>query len=174
MKKMKKTNFAAMRLMAFVLVLMLAVPVFSTGQAKSDFSGTWAFNADKSTLGQGGGQGGGMRFGGGDMVAKQEASLLSVERTRTNRDGETVKTTSKYALDGKESVNTTGRGESKSTAKWSADGKSLTITTTSSFNGNERTSTETWTLKDTKTLAITAVRQGRDGEVKTTMVYDKK
>jgi hypothetical protein len=67
-----------------------------------------------------------------------------------------------------------GQGESKSTAKWSADGKSLTIVTKSNFGGTERTSTAVWSLTDAKTLSIVNTRQGQDGEVKTTMVYDKK
>ncbi|NQU84961.1 MAG: hypothetical protein HQ541_04300 [Mariniphaga sp.] len=161
-----------MRLFSFTIILTFIAPVFAHAQAgKVNFSGTWTLNADKSNLGDTGGR----RFGGGDFIATQEANLLAVERTRTNRDGESVTTTNKYTLDGKESVNTTGRGESKSTAKWSADGKTLTIVTVSSFNGNERTSTEVWALTDSKTISITSTRQNRDGEeVKTTRVYDKK
>jgi len=34
-------------------------------------------------------------------------------------------------------------------------------------------STEAWTLTDAKTLTVASARQGPDGEVKTTMVYDK-
>ena len=170
MKKNQTNIPGLMRFLTLIIVLTLVLPALANGQVKSDFSGTWAFNADKSTMGEGR-----MRFGGGDIVVKQDDNLLTVERTRTNRDGETRTTTSKYTLDGKESVNTMGRSESKSTAKWSADGKTLTITTTSSFNGNERTSTEAWTLTDDKTLSITSERQGRDGqEIKTTRVYDKK
>jgi Tol biopolymer transport system component len=84
----------------------------------------------------------------------------------------------KYTLDGKESINTSPRGDSKSVAKWSADGKSLTIETsrTMDMNGESRTmkSTEVWTLTDAKTLTVASTRQGQNGEVKTTMVYDKK
>jgi hypothetical protein len=153
------------------LMFLLVLPVLANAQSgKTDFSGNWTFNEGKSNLGDTGGR----RFGGGDMVVKQEANLLTVERTRTNRDGENVKMTSKYTLDGKESTNTFGQGESKSTAKWSADGKSLTIVTKMSFDGNERTSSEVWTLSGAKTLSIAGTRQGQDGEVKTTRVYDKK
>lgn len=160
-----------MRLISLTIMLAFVTPVMMNAQAgKSNFSGTWALNAEKSTMDQAGGQ----RMGGGNFVAKQEGNLLSVDRTRTNRDGETTTTTSKYTLDGKESVNTTGRGESKSTAKWSADGKTLTIITKSSFNGNERTSTEAWVLTDAKTLTISRTRTTQDGDMTTKMVYDKK
>jgi hypothetical protein len=162
-----------LRLISLVLMLALITPVMINAQAgKANFAGTWALNAEKSTIGQGGG--GGQRGGGGDFVATQQANLLTVVRTRTNQDGEAVKTTSNYTLDGKESVNTTGRGESKSTATWSTDGKTLKIVTKTSFNGNERTSTESWTLTDAKTLTVTSTRTTQNGEVTNKMVYDKK
>ncbi len=154
-----------------VTIMLSFMATFANAQSgKVDFSGNWVLNESKSNLGDNGG-----RRGGGNFVAKQEANLLTVDRTRTNQDGQTTTTTSKYTLDGKESVNTTGRGDSKSTAKWSADGKSLTIVTKFSFDGNEMISTEVWTLPDAKTVSIAATRKNRDGEdVKTTRVYDKK
>jgi hypothetical protein len=158
-----------MRLLSLTVMLALIAPVMIHAQAgKANFAGTWALNAEKSTQPQGGG--GGQRMGGGNFTITQEANLLT--RTRTGQDGTTTAT--KYTLDGKESVNTTGGGESKSTATWSADGKALTIVTKSNFNGNERTSTAVWSLIDAKTLSIVTTRQGQNGEVKTTMVYDKK
>ena len=85
---------------------------------------------------------------------------------------------SKYTLDGKESVNTTGRGESKSVATWSADGKSLTIVTTRSFERDGQTTqmktSEVWSLTNPSTLSITTTRTTPNGERKSTMVYDKK
>ncbi len=162
-------------LVSLAVAFILIVPVMANAQSgKTNFSGTWTMNAEKSNLGNaGGGPGGGRGFGGGDFTANRMANTLTTERTM-NFQGQENKITSKYTLDGKESVNSMGMGDSKSTAKWSADGKSLTITTTRSFNGNDRTSTEVWTLKDAKTLAITSTRQNRDGEeVTTTRVYDK-
>lgn len=167
-----RRNF--LKLISLTVILLFIVPAMANAQGKTDFSGTWAMNAEKSNLGAAGGGPGGGRGGGGNFVATQDAATLSVERTR-NRNGEETKTTTKYTLDGKETVNTTGMGESKSTAKWSADGKTLTIVTSRSFNGNDMTSTEVWTLTDAKTLTIASTRPGMDGaEMKTTMVYDKK
>jgi Tol biopolymer transport system component len=115
---------------------------------------------------------------GGNFVVTQEANLLTVVRTRTNQDGETSTSTMKYTLDGKESVNTSPRGDSKSVAKWSADGKALTIETSRTFdmNGQSMTmkTTEVWSLTDEKTLSMAYAFQGRDGEVKATVVCDKK
>jgi hypothetical protein len=167
---MKKNVSNLVRLFSLMLMLAMIMPAMSNAQAgKANFAGTWAMNAEKSVMPQGGG-GGGQRMGGGNVVITQEANLLT--QTRTGQDG-TARVT-KYTLDGKESVNTTGGGESKSTATWSADGKSLTIVTKSNFNGTDRTSTAVWSLVNPTTLSIASTRQGQDGEVKTTMVYDKK
>ncbi len=166
------------RYFSLAVIIAMMIPAVSNAQGgKANFAGTWTLNAEKSTMPQGGG-GGGMRMGGGNFVAVQEANLLTVERTFQNQDGESMKTTMKYTLDGKESINTSQRGDSKSIAKWSADGKTLTIETSSTFdmNGETRTmkSAQAWTLTDANTLAITSTRLDRDGnEVKTTMVYNK-
>ena len=167
-----------MKKVLFVLSLIMAGILVNAQTVKTDFSGNWNLNAEKSIQPQGDQGGGGMRMGGGNFVAKQEANLLTIERTRTGQDGQSTTTTMKYTLDGKESINTSPRGDSKSVAKWSSDGKSLTIETsrTMDMNGESVTmkSTETWTLTDAKTLTVASTRQGPNGEVKTTMVYDKK
>ena len=76
-----------MRSMVFVVMLAFMVPVVANAQAgKVNFSGNWTLNTEKSDLGQGGGQ----RMGGGNFVATQEANLLTVVRTRTNQNGESV------------------------------------------------------------------------------------
>jgi hypothetical protein len=171
---------AFIRLVSLTLMMALISPVMVNAQTgKTNFAGDWTLNAEKSTQPQGGqGGGGGMRMGGGNFVATQEANLLTVVRTRTGQDGQPTTITMKYTLDGKESINTSPRGESKSIAKWSADGKSLTIETTRTMdmNGESRTmkSTEVWALTDAKTLAVSATRQSPDGEVKSNMVYEKK
>lgn len=164
-----------MQLLSLTFILAILIPVITNAQAgKVNFAGTWALNAEKSALGEGPGS----RMFGGNFVATQEANLLTVVRTRTNQNGEASTSTMKYTLDGKESINTSQFGDSKSVAKWSADGKTLTIETSRTFerNGQSTTfkSTEVWSLTDAKILSIAATRQGRDGEVKTTMVYDKK
>ncbi len=189
MEKKVKTFHVA--LSAMIIAAFMTMPLSLNAQAgKANFAGSWTFNASASNMGQpagggapagapAGGQGGGQRmgggFGGGDFVAKQEANLLTVERTRTTQDGQTMTTSEKYTLDGKETVNTTQRGESKITATWSADGKSLTVVTTRDFNGNTMKTTAVWTLKDASTLSITTKMPGMDGtERTTTAVYNKK
>ena len=166
------------RLVAITIMMTVIVPVTLIAQSgKTNLSGNWTLNSEKSTLPQGG-QGGGMRMGGGNFVATMENNILTVVRTRTDQDGQSTTSTMKYTLDGKESVNTSPRGDSKSVATWSPDGKSLTIETsrTMEMNGESRTmkSTEVWKLTDEKTLTVSSTRQGPNGEVKANMVYDKK
>jgi hypothetical protein len=177
---MKKnvSNFSGnlMKILSLTIMLAFIAPVMVNAQ-KANFAGTWTFNAEKSTQPTGGGGGGGGRggFGGGNFVATQDANLLTVSRTRTGQDGTPTTTVSKYTLDGKESVNTMGQNESKSTATWSADGKTLTIVTKMSFNGNERVTTQAWTLTAPKVLTIKNTRTGQDGTPTTTsQVYDMK
>lgn len=176
-----KKNFRIFKiaLSAMIISTLLLSPLSVNGQTgKANFAGNWVLNESKSDQGQQGG-GPGMRMGGGDFVAKQEANLLTVERSRTNQNGETVKTETKYTLDGKVSVNTAGRGgESKSTATWSADGKSLTIVTTRSMERDGQTTemktSEVWTLTSPASLSIVSTMNTPNGERKTTRVYDKK
>jgi hypothetical protein len=171
---------AFMRFLSLSVILALLAPVLVQAQTgKTSFAGDWTLNAEKSTQPQGGqGGGGGMRMGGGNFVATQDANLLTVVRTRTGQDGQPTTSTMKYTLDGKESLNTSPRGDSKSVAAWSSDGKSLNIETsrTMEMNGESTTmkSKEVWTLLDAKTLTITSTRQGPNGEVTNKMVYDKK
>jgi len=178
MKNKKGKSSWLVKVLSLTMMMAFIMPVMVNAQAgKTNFSGNWTMNADKSTM-PGGGQGGGPRMGGGNLVVTQAANALTVERTRTGRDGQPMTTTMKYTLDGKECVNSSPRGESKSIAKWSADGKSLTIATTTNmnFNGEAREikSSEVWTLTDPKTLSMATTRNGQNGDVKMTIVYDKK
>jgi hypothetical protein len=198
----KDVKIFRITLSAMIISAFLFMPLAVNGQAgKANFSGTWAFSAEKSNMGQGQpgqgqppqgqpgqgqppqgqpGQGQGMRggFGGGNFVAKQEADLLTVDRTRPDQSGTPQTISSKYTLDGKECVNTSGMGEAKSIATWSADGKSLTIVTTRTFdrNGESMTmkTTEVWSLTSPTELTIVSTRTSPNGDRTSKMVYDKK
>lgn len=182
----------SMKLLSLTVILALIMPVLANAQAgKANFAGTWAYNATKSPQpaggpggggpggpGGGGGFGGGM-MGGGDRVITQDANVLASSTTRQGQDGTPMTTVLKYTLDGKESVNTNPRGDSKSVLTWSADGKTLTVKTsrTMDMNGESMTmnTEEAWTLTDAKTLTIVTSRTGMDGTpMKTTAVFDKK
>ena len=137
-----------------IAAAVLAVATLAWAQ-KPDFSGTWTLEPAADAGGgapggggRGGGRGGGLGQGG---TVKQTADALTVERSI----GEN-KVTSTYKLDGSESKNTMmGRGgnsvESVSTAKW--DGPSLVITTKMDMGNGPQESTQKWTV-DGSTLTI--------------------
>jgi hypothetical protein len=157
-----------------VLVSLVILPVKMNAQGeKTNFSGSWAFNESKSILGEGGN----FRMA-SQITVTQEGNNLTVERVRTNQNGEAMTTSEKFTLDGKESVNDSGRGPSKATVTWSADGKALNFAITRTFDRDGETmtikSTEGWTLTDAKTLSLLSTFTMQDQEMKTTLVYDKK
>lgn len=158
------------------LFLSSALFLLSAGLfAQTSFSGTWAFNESKSNFGESQ-----FRFAATTMVITQDAKLLSVESTMPGRDGQEMKTTAKYNLDGTVSENPMFNSSRKSTVTWSDDKTAIKIahTMTMEFNGESRTinSSESWKLSEGgKVLLIESVRQGREGaETKTTAAYDKK
>jgi hypothetical protein len=168
--------------LSFAVILAFMMPALTNAQAgKANFAGNWAVNAEKSTQPQqpagGQGGGGGRNMGMGPLSVTQEANLLAVETSRTNQNGETTKTVMKYTLDGKESINTNPRGDSKSVATWSADGKTLTIVTTRTMdlNGESRTikTTAVWAMEGAN-LAVTTTTPTQNGDRVVKLVYDKK
>ncbi|MFA5850886.1 MAG: hypothetical protein WC833_13530 [Bacteroidales bacterium] len=164
---MKKFVFS----LAIIFSLFLCNLNLNAQDANANFAGVWTINAAQST------QGNGNFRGAKQLTVTQEGINLSVTRLRTGNDRTDNTSISKFTLDGKESVNTTERGSSKSVATWSADGKTLTILTSRSMNFNgsvtEMKSSEVWSMIGA-TLTITSVSQSPNGERKVTLVYDKK
>jgi hypothetical protein len=169
---MKNDSFSSFRkFFASSVLLLISAGVF----AQANFSGTWSFNESKSNFGESQ-----FRFAAISMTVTQNAATLTVESTMRGRDGEEFKSTSKYNLDGTVSENPMFNTTRKSTAVWSADNTSLTITSIMTFErdgqSREIKSTETWKLSEGgKVLMLETVRPGRDGgEMKTAVAYDKK
>lgn len=136
-----------------IATAVLAVATLAFAQAKPDFSGSWAPEADPAAAAGGGGRGG---FG-GPMTVKQTATELTVESQ--GRGGPVSRV---YKLDGSESKFTMGQGEATATAKW--EGSKLVITT----KFGENTNTQTWSLDGGM---LTIERTGGRGPSKT--VYKK-
>jgi hypothetical protein len=166
---MKKLFFATI-LSAASVAATAAVLIFN-----ADFSGTWSFNEGKSKLAEGR-----FRMNATTLKVTGDANGLSIDRTSTPPQGDPVTSTEKITFDGKPSESTGFRNSKKvSTAKWSADGKELTISATTTFEGNGQTfelkSTEVWKLsEDGKTLTLDVTSTSPRGETKNTFVYDKK
>jgi hypothetical protein len=169
---MKNLNSSRIRKFSAIVIFSMASAALF---AQTNFSGTWAFNESKSNFGDSQ-----FRFAATSMVVTQDANALAVESTMPNRDGDEMKTSAKYTLDGKVSENPMFNTTRKSTVTWSSDKTSMIIASTMTFDMNGETreikSTDTWKLaEDGKVLLIESVRPGRDGgEMKTTAAYDKK
>jgi hypothetical protein len=152
----------------------LLISAVSFAQNVANFSGSWAFNESKSNLGDGG-----FRMISQTLTITQDDKSFKLERSFTGQDGTERKTTETYTLDGKESVNPVFNTSKKSTATWSADKKSLTVSSQMVFemNGekNEIKTVEVYSLAEgDKALSINSQSTSSMGERKTTLIYDKK
>ena len=169
----KKVLKTARPLILVGLFILFFVQV-SSQNGTLNFSGNWALNESKSKFGDAQ-----FRMAASILTVKQEGNNLSIERSMSGPDGQEMKMAAKYTMDGKECENA-GFMESKtkSTVKWSADNKSITIASSTVFNMNgdnmEMKATETWTLDGDKILKIETSNTMPDGEMKTSLVYDKK
>ncbi len=170
---MKSINISGYRkLLVSCVILLISAGLF----AQTNFSGTYALNESKSNFGENQ-----FRFASATMVVTQDDKVLTVETVRPGQDGNEVKITAKYNLDGTLSENPAFNNTvRKSTVTWSPDKTSITIASTMTFdmNGETRTmnSSQTWKLTEGgKILLLDNVMPGRDGgEMKTTAAYDKK
>lgn len=160
-------------LLAIVFVSIFMITSANVFAQNPNFSGTWTFNESKSSTADMG-----FRRPATKITVTQDDLVLNAERLSKGRDGEDRIRKEKITLDGKECENVMFQDRvRKSVATWSADGKLLTIksTMTMDFNGDSREfkSSEVWKISDDKkVLTIESTSDGRDGEVKSTMVYD--
>jgi len=156
-----------------MICALLAIPSNSFAGDKVDFTGEWVLNESKSDLGEG------RAFAAFKIAVKQEGNTITIERTRTGRDGEERTNSETLTLDGKENIDEGERGSSTSVLSWSEDGNSLTIKSKREFNRQgetfEMNSTQVWTLaEDGKVLKIQSDISSSRGERSSTLVYDKK
>jgi hypothetical protein len=161
---MKKNLSNFSRWLSFAVVItFFSTAVMHAQGSRSNFSGTWALNSMESSPSA-------RSSSSGDFVVKQDANLLTT--ISTDKNGKSVEY--KYTLDGKESINKSHDGDVKSTAKFSADGKTLTILSRFKEDGQEKTDQDVWSLRDPKTLSVVCTRPGMSGDEVTKYVYNKK
>ncbi len=151
---------------------LLTITLFSFVHPAANFSGNWTLNESKSNLG-------GVRFNmvGGKLDVTQADALLTIVRHTQGPNGEN-NVTEKVTLDGKENQNKVfGETIKKSTAKWSDDGSSLTISSVIVFerdgNSTEIKSSEVWKLGSDGTLSIDFSSSSSFGDAKGTYVFTK-
>ena len=167
----RKFNKRILSIILFGALLSFSANLFAQ---KANFSGNWTFNEGKSQLGEGR-----FRSPASKLTIVQKDSTLNMERTVKRMDGEESTLNEKFTFDGKVCENTGFMNNvKKSTLAWSADNKTLTISSSSVFerDGNtmEIKSTEVITISDDgKTLTINTTNTSPRGERKQTLVYDK-
>ena len=162
------------RVLVFSLVMAVAITTLVFAQGKSDFSGTWVFDASKSDMGRGSPAGKQMPMRTITLVINQTSDTLNIQRIVGEQ-----KETASYKLNGSVSTNKLPSGnETKSTAKWV--GASLEIKTTAEISdpeGGAKIKTEMTDVRslsaDGQVMTVIVTRQTPRGEVKQTLVYNK-
>lgn len=149
------------------LVFLFSAIFFTTMVfAQADFSGSWTLNTSKSKLGE-------RSFAPKSVVIVQTKSDISIE-TRSEFNGEERVRKSKYTLDGKECTNKGFRDmDVKSTAVWSADKKSLTITSKIQMDNGDMTMKSVYKM-DGANLVNQSSSSSSMGDRSETQVFDKK
>lgn len=139
---MRKSTIKIVTLTALTLAVALV-----QAQAKSDFSGTWKADTAKSDFGP---------MPAPDSMTQKIAHAdpnLKVSITQTGGTGDATYDMT-YTTDGKECENKMGDNPIKTTLKW--DGDDLVADSVGSFDGNDFTSKDRWTLSDGgKTMTVT-------------------
>lgn len=132
-----------------------------------NFSGNWKLNTSLSKLNAE------YSFAPSEIIITQNGNEFKVEK-HASFQGEDFIIDDKYTLDGKECVNVGFQDtQKKSTANWSEDKKSLTITSKLIMgDGGEMTITEIYKI-DGKNFVLSSKASSSYGEYEETMVYDK-
>ena len=154
-----------MKQILYVLVFSL-ISVSSMGEVV-DFSGTWNLNKSKSTLNDQ------FSMAPNQIILIQNNDGLAVEKHGSFQDQDYTMT-DKFTLDGKECINAGWMDtEKKSTAVWSADEKTLTITSKIPMqDGGEMTINETYQTEENNLKVVVKVSSSF-GDVTETYLFEK-
>ncbi|WP_214070447.1 hypothetical protein [Mucilaginibacter sp. dw_454] len=180
------------------LIILLTGVIYFTVQAqqkksvnRANFSGEWKFNKSKSQLVE---QFPLCIFGNDRMRSKTMKIIgykdfLTVEVESLSPDGALVTNQQKLMFDGKKREATyVGNPRDESTARWSDDGRTMTVNSARTmtnpvsplhtFNTNVEAEaikvTEVWTLiNDGKSMAVQVKSHSNSGGNSMTLVYDK-
>ncbi len=165
-----------MKLVSKKLMGLLIAPAillsFTVTGDKANFSGDWKLNEDKSELGNFG------RFAARSIKVEQKTDAIVITKTSPSfNGGDPVVSDETLTFDGKESETTVfGGSKKKSTAKWSDDGQTMTVSYSILFERDGQSSefkgTETWSLKDGMLSVVTLSNSPR-GETTTKALYGK-
>lgn len=168
-----KKRISGKALFAIVAITVVVLSSFRFMPDKAKFSGEWKLDAAKSELGE---------FGGRAATAikiDQKDADITISRTSPGFNGGDPMTTTLTLPYSGATVESEGWGGSKrkTTAKWSEDGQTLTITNNIHFDRDGQAfdvkSTENWTLNKEGLLSIATNATTPQGEMNTKAVYTK-
>jgi hypothetical protein len=153
------------KLFAIVIVTAAFAVLQAQAQAKPNLTGTWKMDVGKSDFGPAPAP-----TSQTDKITHDDPSLkISISQTSQMGDLNYDVT---YSTDGKETTNTIRGSDFKSIAKW--DGDSIVIDSKGSFNGNDVTLKDRWTLsEDGKTLNVQRHVTSPMGEADQKIVFEK-
>jgi hypothetical protein len=167
------TTFSGKLRSVLLAFTMIVCSFLSANAQRASFSGEWKLDASKSELGE---------FSSRvplSIKASQKDDAITVTKTTPGfNGGEPMTTTVTLTYDGKV-VESEGFGgaKRKSTAKWSDDGKTLTISSNMVLERDgqsfEIKSTENWTLTKDGWLSIVTNSSTPRGEMTIKAVYTK-
>jgi len=155
-----------------IAITLMGALIFVNASAQTNISGTWKRNDNKTDAG-----GLSINSVATSLEIIQDKSTVIVKGTNKNSAGEVSTYTDILKLDGNSTERKAGADRTKSiTAKWSADGKSLTESATYKDEQGNVTQTikQTFALSDDgKTLRITDERNFDGQAVALNEIFDK-
>lgn len=177
--KNSMTTFAG-KMLVLLLIAGCITPA-SRGQNHINFTGEWKLNESKSEITE---QFPLCIFGGDRMRSKtlkigSQAHYMTVDFATSYPDGALYTRQAQLTFDGKENEATyVGISREKSSARWSDDGQTMTVTSVRSFDKNGTTADftvrEDWKLIDGgKSISIQVNSRSKSRENTMTLVYDK-
>ena len=171
--KEKRLNIRVSSLLFLVAFLMISLVTYA-GPKKVKFTGEWTLNKADSYIAEYG-----EMMASAKLKITQKRKNLVIERVGTSQTGENYTYTEMYTLDGKECENTIYETTiKKSTAAWSEDKKSITITSTVLFEyeGNKMEIGLIETLEfteDGNSLSVSQFASSSYGDIENTLIFNK-
>jgi hypothetical protein len=147
-----------------IFFLMLALPIFSlavVAQSKTNVSGTWKMNAEKSKFEKGGPKAITIKF-------DQQESTLKESITIANDRGEETHNLT-YTLDGKETAQQLEGMSIKASAKWEGEALLLEFKNDDGFSFRRKITVSA----DGKTMTMDVKQASPDGTTSDTVILEK-
>jgi hypothetical protein len=164
---MKKLSFLVAG--AFACLLATAAIIHAI-----NFSGEWVLNKEKSVFGEFG-----ENIAPKKITVNSSENSMTIERLSPTMTGEEYTAKETLTFDGKSAESTLfGNSKKRSTAKWSADGQSMLVSSVLNWDNNgdivEIKIEEVWKLNSAGQLSLESTSNSSFGTLEMKLVYDKK